>query len=306
MDVCDLVSARQQMEQLRTSEGSSFELHYANGLLALAEDRLDDAVEALQLATTLSPSADPTRLSSRAWQLLGESHGRKARKSGLMAQAGLAKKARSAFEKAVEVDPENLDVKRHLVEFYTRAPTFMGGGKDKAQLLITQIEERDPARGAEALGLHHRWAGRVDEALEAYDQALALRETWAVPHFEAAVALSAESRAEEASRRLEEALEADPGHRMAQFDLGSLAAAKPSALPETTLVNAASALESYLSQPACGEDPPHSEGHFLLARILEHQGSMEAATRNYERVLELEPGHKPATRALRRLKAARD
>ena len=257
------------------------------------------------MATTLAPSEtsaqDTTRLTSRAWQLLGESHGRKARQSGLLAQAGLAKKARGGFEKAAEVDPDNLEVKRNLVEFYTRAPAFMGGGKDKALEQIEEISKRDRARGAEALGLHHRWLEQTDEALAAYDQALAIREDWATPHYEAAVALRTKSRHDEAARRLADALETDTNHRMAQFDLGALAAEQPSVLAQANLAQATAALQSYVSRPACGEDPPVFEAHLNLARIHEHQGALDAARSSYERVIELQPTHRAATRALKRL-----
>ena len=48
---------------------------------------------------------------------------------------GHASKAHRYFEKAVELDPKNLEAMNDLFEYYLEAPGFLGGGFDKAQAL---------------------------------------------------------------------------------------------------------------------------------------------------------------------------
>ena len=301
IDLCDLDSARQHLSVIQESSEPVFETSFAQGLLALAEDRLEDAVQAFTLATTQQPRADAPRLLSRAWFHLGEGYGRTARSSGLLAQAGLAKQARSSFEKAVEIDPDNLQARRNLVEFYSRAPGFMGGGKDKALVQVEEIKARNPARGAEALGLHHRWQGPIDEALAAYDQALALRSDWATPHYEAGLALQQAKRREAAVERFAQALDIDPAFRLAQFELGAEVARAELELPANRLTRSAEALQSYLERPACGEDPETVEALLHLATLQERLNLRGEARKSYERLLELDPTSKAAKRSLARL-----
>ena len=58
----------------------------------------------------------------------------------------LAKRARAEFEQAVSLDPRNGEALTDLGEFYTSAPGVVGGGIDKAQALVPQLEKVDPAR----------------------------------------------------------------------------------------------------------------------------------------------------------------
>src|SRR4030095_5986961 len=52
--------------------------------------------------------------------------------------------------KAVELDPENLDARADLINFYLIAPGFMGGSVDKAREQAGEIAKRDAVRGATA------------------------------------------------------------------------------------------------------------------------------------------------------------
>jgi len=88
---------------------------------------------------------DPQSSTYQLW--LGRVYGEKADRSSFVSAPGLAKKSRAAFEKAVELDPKNIEARMDLGEFYAEAPGFIGGGKDKARQQAQALLSLDPAIG---------------------------------------------------------------------------------------------------------------------------------------------------------------
>ena len=50
----------------------------------------------------------------------------------MLTAPGFATKARQFFERAAQLNPNNLDAQSDLFEYYLEAPGFLGGGFDKA------------------------------------------------------------------------------------------------------------------------------------------------------------------------------
>lgn len=106
--------------------------------------KFGDAVDALELAAQAAPKHSDAQL----W--LGRAYGRLAEGNKLLA-FGRARKARAAFERAVQLDPKNRDALDDLFEFYFEAPGIVGGGLDKAEGIAKQIAALDADDGAELL-----------------------------------------------------------------------------------------------------------------------------------------------------------
>jgi FimV-like protein len=77
---------------------------------------------------------------------LGRAFGKRAENAFPLIAPSYASKARQYFEKAVQLDPLNLDALDDLFEFYLQAPGMLGGGVDKAEALSERIRERAPAK----------------------------------------------------------------------------------------------------------------------------------------------------------------
>lgn len=90
-------------------------------------------------------AADPGNSRVALW--LGRSWGRRAETSSFVTAPGHASKARQWFEKAVELNPKNLEALSDLLEYYLEAPGFLGGGFDKAQTVANRMSAIDPAEG---------------------------------------------------------------------------------------------------------------------------------------------------------------
>lgn len=91
--------------------------------------------------------------------------------SGLLQQYGLARQARSAWERAVELDPNNLRARLLLLRYYRQAPWIAGGSRKKAAIQAQEIAARDPARAPEAEGLMAYFDGAYAQALTQFEKA---------------------------------------------------------------------------------------------------------------------------------------
>jgi tetratricopeptide (TPR) repeat protein len=99
------------------------------------------AAEDFERAFVLEPASAECAL----W--LGRSYGRRAETASPFTASKLASKARSYFEKAVALDPNNQDALSDLFSYYLEAPGFLGGGYGKAERVAQQIAQRNPAEG---------------------------------------------------------------------------------------------------------------------------------------------------------------
>src|ERR1700680_1047849 len=125
----------------------------ANDLLCRAYFMLeewDHGISACERAVNLAPQDSLYHL----W--LGRIYGEKADRAGFISAAGLAKKVRTEFERAVELDPKSWQTRTYLAEFYLEAPGIVGGGKDKARAQAGVLASLNPA-------MAHYINGRIAE-----------------------------------------------------------------------------------------------------------------------------------------------
>jgi tetratricopeptide (TPR) repeat protein len=93
------------------------------------------AIDAVTAATVTAPDIS----SYHHW--LGRSYGQLARNAGLFRAYSLSRKTRQELELAVELDNENAEALADLMKFYEQAPSFLGGGKDKAEEIRKRLAE---------------------------------------------------------------------------------------------------------------------------------------------------------------------
>ncbi|MGO9259949.1 MAG: tetratricopeptide repeat protein [Bryobacteraceae bacterium] len=103
-------------------------------------------------ASCLEKAVMEDPLSSNYYDWLGKAYGRRAEQSSFLTALPYANKTRDAFEKAVALDPSNLEALGDLFEYYLQAPGIVGGGVDKAEGVAVRI-------------------GRLSEAEYHYDRA---------------------------------------------------------------------------------------------------------------------------------------
>lgn len=244
------------LEKTVAAEPQNAEACYLLGRALLNQDKDEAAVAALEKATTLAPD------NSEYFHRLGDAYGGTAQKAGLFSQMGWAKKCRTAYEKAVALDPKNVNARFSLMSFYQQAPGIAGGGMDKAYAQATEITQLDPARGRIAT----------------------------------ATLLAAEKKFSEASGLFEEALREKPDDYGALYQIGRFAA-----ITGERLERGMETLRQCLSVTPPAGQPGHDAVNWRLGMIFEKKGDKATARSLYEAALKLNAKFQPAADSLKKL-----
>lgn len=253
----------------------------------LALRNADAAADWLEKAVALAPGR------SDYFDWLGRAYGAAALKASVLSMPGLARKTREAWEKAVALDPNNLDARADLMQYDLQAPGFLGGGADKAREQLAEIQKRDPIRGALAsatlLSSQKDLAGAERVLKEAVQKAPAeprLRLTLGALY-------QVQQKWEAAFDAFEAMLKADPGNWDALYQIG-----KTGALSGQRLDRAEEYLKRYLGHSPGSESAPLANAHFRLGAVYQKKGNKAAARGEYEAALKLDPHLEDARKAL--------
>jgi tetratricopeptide (TPR) repeat protein len=230
---------------------------------------------------------------------LGRAYGEKADNSSWAAALPLARKVRSEFEKAVELNGGNVEARSDLAEFYVRAPYFLGGSREKAQMQADQLR----AVGSEPASL---WVQSIiAEADKNYDAAERdLRAAINAGHGSPETYLNLASfyrrrgRMTEMENLLQQAVQAATQAR--RFGL-LLEAAQMLDQAGRDLNGALRLLRTYIAAPQHSEDAPVFQAHYLMGGILEKLGDKRGAAGQYHAALSLASEFAPAQSALKRV-----
>jgi len=250
----------------------------------------DRGIPACERATKL----DPEKSLYYLW--LGRIYGEKASRVGFLSAAGLAKKVRNSFERAVQLDPKDWEARVDLAEFYLEAPSIVGGGQDKAR---AQADALLPLNPAMAHWILARVAGRNKDAAGAeyeYKAAIEASHGGAQHWLHYAQFLAHSDRLFEMDQALH-TMESSPLDRPdALMDGASLLLHLGRDYPKAIRL-----LQRYLESPA--EEGPAFKAHEYLGQLLEKQGDRRAAAEQYRAALALFHGFRRAQEDLKRVES---
>jgi len=263
---------------------------FNQGQAALAAGDADKAVGYFEKAVAKKPS------SSEYHQWLGEAYGTQAQRASMFSQASLAKKTQAELERAVQLDPNNLEARSDLIDYYLMAPGFMGGSGEKAREEANEIRKRDPLAGHRALARIYSHDKQPEQARNEY--VAAVREQPASPkaHYALALYYFGEKNWKAAQEEIEATLKIDPAYMPAVFQIGHLAV-----LTSSNYARGEEALRRYLAYKPQHAEPPLGRAYYWLGGIYEKQGKKAEARQNYAQSLKLIPGAKDVTEAMKRV-----
>lgn len=213
------------------------------------------AVDALEKAVAAAPRDSNFHL----W--LGRAHGRRAETSNPLAAPGHAVKARNAFEKAVELDPSNLEAMSDLFSYYLEAPGFLGGGLEKAEALALKIRARDEAEYHAAMARLAERRKQPDIAERQLRAAVELAPKSAGRLVDLARYLARQGRHRESDQTFAKARKAEPASKLVLY-----AQAETFIEARRNLAEARALLEQYLKGPLTPDDPPREDALKLLEK----------------------------------------
>ncbi len=261
-------------------------------LLCRAYFALEDWNQA-ESACKKAVSLDPNNSRFHLW--LGRVYGEKADRSNFLTAAHLAGKVRGEFERAVQLNPNDVDARLDLAEFYLSAPSIIGGGEQKARDQAHSIGPINPAREhwvyARIAEKNHDAAAAEREYHQYIDMSHGDGEAW----LNLALFLRRQKRFDE----MEQAI----------VKLSQAPARKPDVLVEAAEMLyhsgrnysfATELLQRYLSDGPV-EAAPAFKARYLLGALLEKQGDKAGAAEEYRASLALVRNFGTAQQALNRV-----
>jgi tetratricopeptide (TPR) repeat protein len=190
---------------------------------------------------------------------LGKAYGRLAEQSNFVSALGYAKKTVRAFERAVELDPSNLEALSDVFEYYLQAPRLVGGGLDKAENIARRFAGLNAAEYHWARARMAERRRDFETAEREFRAALAADPNEVGRRLDLAAFLSSQGRYGE-SDALFRAAEVD--HPRSSKVLYAHAAAYIQS--KHKLDEAEALLDRYLTMPITPEDPSRREATALL------------------------------------------
>lgn len=290
-------------------------LNFLMGKCSFLLEDYDDAEDYLKKAVKLDDSV------SEYHHWLGNVKGVKAQTGGILKAPGRAKACKKEYERAIELNPENIEARFALMQYLMQAPGFLGGDKDKAFVQADIMAGMDSTRGDWSYAILYEYAEDDYEKAEArlkaaidrdstnldpyfwYGQFLARRERYDEAESLCFAAMEIDStntqvyhslgrvyeqmeRYDDAIAQHEKALAIDTTNMLAVYQIGKMLI-----LAEKDLDRAEGCFKKYLNARLKGYWPGKSAAHWRLAMAYNLQAKYELARGELERGLALGAKH---------------
>lgn len=255
-----------------------------------AIEHWDDAVASGEKAVSLG-SGNATY---HWW--LGREYGEKANSVNPLSAASLARKTKSEFEEAVKLDPSLVQAHADLAEYYTEAPSIMGGGLDKAREQATQVAKYDQAISHWILAKVAEKEKRYPDAEAELQKAIQVAKDPSRYWMSLASFYRRRSRPDDMQKAIAQAI-AQP-NKSAEVYYNAASELFQSGRDFSSAVQY---LKKYLDSGAMVEDAPAFRAHYLLGQVYERVGKRSDAMAEYKASLSLASGFAPASKALSRI-----
>jgi len=255
-----------------------------------AIEQWDNAMKDGERAVSLGPDVSMYHL----W--LGRAYGEKAATANPLSAASLARKTKNEFEIAVKLDPANVQAHADLAEYYTEAPSIMGGGVDKARDQSTQVAKYDQAASHWILAIVAEKDKRYSDAESELRQAIKVARNPAQYWMNLASFFRRRSRFDDMQNAISQAIAQSNKSVEIYYNAASELFQAGRDFP-----GAVQYLKMYLASNAMVEDAPAFRAHYLLGQIYEKMGNKSAAVTEYQASLALASGFAPADKALGRV-----
>jgi tetratricopeptide (TPR) repeat protein len=250
----------------------------------------DRGISACEKAVALDPN------NSRYHMWLGRIYGEKADGANFFSAASLAGKVRTEFEAAVRLDPNNVDARSDLGEFYLEAPGIVGGGREKAEAQAQALAALDAAKADYLKGRIAEKKKDLAGAEKEYRNAIAATQGSALTWFNLALFFRHQERWNDMEDAIQHAVSAQVDRPEIIMESGEVLLRSGRNFPA-----AVQYLRRYLALSSKVEEAPAFKAHYLLGTALEKQGDKQGAEQEYRAALSLAKNFSRAQEALNRL-----
>jgi tetratricopeptide (TPR) repeat protein len=277
--------AASTLNRILSSQAQDARAHLLLCRVYYSQDMADPAIQECERAA----EDDPTDSDAQMW--LGRAYGLKASQVNMLSAFSLARKVHTAFERAVSLNPANVQAMSDLGQFYVAAPAIVGGGLDKAQALVPKLMPRSAQKGHRLLALIAQKKNETATAEEEYKAAVSAGKTpeaWV----DLGMFYQHQSEPDKAVSALQSSVQANRTRNAALVDAASILT---DLHREPDL--AIQLLREYLDSPAKSDDAPAFKVHLQLGDLLRKRGDTTGATREYAAALAVASNFVPAHKA---------
>jgi tetratricopeptide (TPR) repeat protein len=261
------------------------------GRIEMENNDADKAADWFERAVNLNPK------NAAYFDWLARAYGTQAEHTSKFRMPFLARKLKNALDAGLGLDPDNLDIRDDLIVYYTRAPGFLGGSKEKALEMVIEIKKRNAYRGSAAAA---NLCAATKDTVCAERELQAMATTYpdsANVYASLAAFYTNQKQFDKAFAVLDERLRAKPNEPITLYQVGRTAS-----LSGQNLERGEQALKAYLAGPTPERGPEPAHAHYRLGTIYEKEGSKDLAREEYRTALQLNPRHQEAQKALANLK----
>jgi tetratricopeptide (TPR) repeat protein len=278
--------ATANLREILAAQPGDAQAHQLLCRIYYAQEMADKAIHECELAATDAPTSSDNQM----W--LGRAYGFKASHANPLSALSLAVKVRIAFERAVQLDPENIHSLNDLGEFYVAAPSLIGGGLDKAQALAARMQLQFPSQAHRLLALVAEKRKETAIAEAEFCNAVAAGKT-PEAYIDLGHFYQRHNRPDKMVDALQSGIATDHRKGPSLVDAASILtdAHRSPEFAETLL-------RAYLSSSAKTDDAPAFKVHVQLGDLLAHHGDPAAAHREYAAALALASNYAPARKAM--------
>jgi tetratricopeptide (TPR) repeat protein len=207
-----------------------------------------------------------------------------------------ARAAKAAWAKAVQLDPRNTRAALLLLRYCRQAPWVAGGSESEARRIEASLQRVNAAAGHQARALNLLADERFDQAIAAFDAAIAADPRDRDPRIYRALALNAAKRWPEAARYTEELV-----RRYPKFWDGWLLLAVAHQEGKLDVARGLVAARTFVAGAGNRAKPQLAQAQSLIGALLERGGDRAGARTAYQQALRLHDDNKVATEGLERL-----
>ena len=258
------------------------------GRIALAQNDIEEAIHHFERCVSI----DERNADCHAW--LGNALGGAAQRANKFKLPFLAKRTKKEFDRAIELDPTNVEGRMGEMQYYLYAPGMFGGSTDKAREQAAEIEKTNKLRGAVAFGII---ADRVkdDKAAEAAYQRAILAAPDSVAGYNGLVNVYVrEKRWSDAFATLDRVAGRIPTEHNIPLSIARVALLSGEQLPRGE-----EAVKRWLGNPPVqANNDTRAVAHLRLGQIYEKTARRDLARAEFEQALRLNPKLDEANKAL--------
>jgi len=283
----DYDEAWKYIKTVSDKQPENAEAQYYMGRLDYVKKEWDTSISRFELAIEI----DPTVSTYHVWR--GHAAVQKLQTVNMLKKMGWAGKAKDSFLAGVAADPNDVEARWALSDYYLEAPGIAGGSKEKALEQIEAIMPLDPRRGHQQMARYYTKQDNEAAALAEIEKLAEIDPTDPEGYFLVGNYYRDAERWDEAFAAYEASLEKDPNYMPTLYQLG-----RTGVFSQKNLDRCIECLELYLTIEVPEDSPTWADARWRLGMLYDLKGDQAKARAEFETALQIDPEHENAKKAL--------